>query len=595
MKRIVPVLAGIVLAAAACSGGGQRASDDPGNCTVIDTAVSPEKIELLTDLAKSFNGSSAAQISGGCAFVRVQKKSSGVAAQLLTDDWPDPENNGARPTIWSPAASAWFGIVEQHRAKNNAPSITGPATSFMNTPLVIAMPRKMAEALGWPNTPIGFSDIVALSTNPQGWAAKGHPEWGTFKLGKTNPNYSTSGLHFTLAEYYAATNKTKDLSLEDLSNPTVVEYAKDVESSVVHYGDITMTFLNNWFRNDARGTALQYVSAVAVEEKSVIDYNQGNPDGILDPGEKPRRPKDPLVAIYPREGTLVSDNPLMILNAPWVSAKQKEGAQRFIDYVRQPDNQRKVLRYGFRPGNPAVAVGAPISPENGVDPTQPQNLLELPSAPVEAAVLDEWAQVRKPARVLMVMDVSGSMGDPASAEGFDTKLDLAKRAAVNSLDQFEDFDEVGLRIFSTDINPNQPTDYLDVVPIGAMAQNREVLRRRIDDLYPTRGTPLYTVTGASFTQMQAQYEAQMINAVVLLTDGRNEDPRNQDLNRLLASLRADSEGAAQRPVRVFTIGYGEDVNATELRAISEATNAAYYSATNPATIDAVFESVVSNF
>ena len=54
----------------------------------------------------------------------------------------------------------------------------------------------------------------------------------------------------------------------------------------MHYGDITLTFLNNWYRNDARGTSLTYVSAVAVEEKSVIDYNRGNPDGILDPGER---------------------------------------------------------------------------------------------------------------------------------------------------------------------------------------------------------------------------------------------------------------------------------------------------------------------
>ena len=42
-----------------------------------------------------------------------------------------------------------------------------------------------------------------------------------------------------------------------------------------------MTFLNNWFAADARGTALTYASVVAVEEKSVIDYNLGNPDGVL--------------------------------------------------------------------------------------------------------------------------------------------------------------------------------------------------------------------------------------------------------------------------------------------------------------------------
>src|SRR3954453_20996945 len=111
-----------------------------------------------------------------------------------------------------------------------------------------------------------------------------------------------------------------------------------IESSVVHYGDTTLTFLNNWYRNDARGTALTYVSAVAVEEKSVIDYNRGNPDGITDPGERPKPPKVPLVALYPKEGTLFSDNPFFVLNAPWVSAAERSGAQRFERFVQEPAN-----------------------------------------------------------------------------------------------------------------------------------------------------------------------------------------------------------------------------------------------------------------
>ena len=123
----------------------------------------------------------------------------------------------------------------------------------MLTPLVIAMPQQMAEALGWPDEPIGFADLRELANDPEGWGSVGHPEWGPFRLGKTNPNYSTSGLNFTIAEYYAATGKTSDLTREDLQRPAAVEFATDIESSVVHYGDITMTFLNNWFAADARG------------------------------------------------------------------------------------------------------------------------------------------------------------------------------------------------------------------------------------------------------------------------------------------------------------------------------------------------------
>ena len=48
---------------------------------------------------------------------------------------------------------------------------------------------------------------------------------------------------------------------------------------MVHYGDTTLTFLANMAKADAAGKGLTYVSAVTVEEKSVLDYNQGNPTG----------------------------------------------------------------------------------------------------------------------------------------------------------------------------------------------------------------------------------------------------------------------------------------------------------------------------
>src|SRR5690606_10068169 len=150
--------------------------------------------------------------------------------------------------------------------------------------------------------PIGFADILSLANDPEGWAKFGHPEWGQFRLGKTNPNFSTSGLSALIAQAYAANDKTSGLSIEDLQKPSTVQFAEGVESAVVHYGDITMTFMNNWFRADQRGNPFGYVSAVAVEEKSVIDYNKGNPDGVLQEGEEPRPPRVPLVAIYPEEG-----------------------------------------------------------------------------------------------------------------------------------------------------------------------------------------------------------------------------------------------------------------------------------------------------
>ena len=156
-----------------------------------------------------------------------------------------------------------------------------PAASeaVTSTPLVLAMPEPMAKALGWPDTPIGWSDVLALATDPQGWASKGHPEWGKFTLGKTNPNVSTSGLAATIGTLVAATGTSSDLTQAALQKPEVQQYLKDVETSVIHYGDTTLTYLSNLQRADDAGAALGYLSAAAVEEKSVLDYNAGNPTG----------------------------------------------------------------------------------------------------------------------------------------------------------------------------------------------------------------------------------------------------------------------------------------------------------------------------
>jgi Ca-activated chloride channel family protein len=576
----------------------------PEGCTAVDMAVSPEKVELLTDLARRFNGSPAAKEGNGCAFVRVQRQSSGVAMQLLAEGWPDEAQNGPRPTVWSPASSAWGAILNERLERTGQAPLAAVAVGgapagaaakpFMLTPLVIAMPQPMAEALGWPATPIGYGDILRLAQDPAGWGGRGHPEWGPFRLGKTNPNFSTSALSATIAQYYAATGKNRDLSAEDLARPEVEAFARGVESSVVHYGDITLTFLNNWYRNDARGTALTYASAVAVEEKSVIDYNRGDPDGILGPGERPRPPKIPLVAIYPTEGTLFSDNPFIVLDAPWVSAEARDGARRFEAFVQQPDNQRRVVESGFRPGNPEVGLGEPISKANGVDPDQPQSVLGVPEPSVLDRILALWGEQRKGARVMLVLDVSGSMGDAGDDEGR-TKLELAKEAVISSLDQFKGDDQVGLRIFSTELSATEPMDYVDVVPLGPVSAQKDLLVSKIQALVPTQGTPLYTTTEASYTAMRESFDALRINAVVLLTDGRNEDPRNNDLDKLLTGLRAGSEGESSRPVRVFPIAYGKDADLGVLRRIAEATNAAAYDATDPSTIDKVLTAVVSNF
>ena len=129
--------------------------------------------------------------------------------------------------------------------------------------------------------------------------------------------------------FVAATGTSSDLTLDTLKDPRVREFVAGVEKSVAHYGDTALTFLTNLQRADDAGAALGYVGAVAVEEKSVVDYNEGNPTGDLETKGRHGKPKVPLVAVYPKEGTLNSDNPFAVLHAPWSDAAKQAGAKDY--------------------------------------------------------------------------------------------------------------------------------------------------------------------------------------------------------------------------------------------------------------------------
>jgi Ca-activated chloride channel homolog len=175
-----------------------------------------------------------------------------------------------------------------------------------------------------------------------------------------------------------------------------------------------------------------------------------------------------------------------------------------------------------------------------------------------------------------------------------TRLDLAKEAALDSLADFRDDDEVGLRLFTSGLEGPESDDYVDAVELGPMSENRQPLQRALENLTPMTGTPLYDTVGASYLDLLEGYETDKINAVVVLSDGE-DDGTGSSLAELLEVLGTGAEGATVRDVRVFLIGFGEDADMSTLRRIAEATDAAAYDATDPTSIHKVFQSVVSNF
>jgi Ca-activated chloride channel family protein len=547
-----------------------------GGCIELLVASSQEKSTLMQEAAAAFNNTRPA-VAGRCLDVNVEQVVSGAAEKALEGDWKGQVI--ARPDVWSPAATTWLALLGQQRIDRKLPPLFGPATSLMQSPLAIAMPEPMAKALGWPTQPIGWKTIFDLAQDPRGWARYGRPDWGLFRLGKTNPDLSTSGLNALISTYYAASGKASNLTLADLERPDVSAFVKEVESSVAHYGDTATTFLNN-LRAAQQNSVAPYVSAVAVEEKEVWNYNIGNVTG--DPSRLPTSvvPNPLLAAIYPSDGTLLADHPYVLLNWPatdgQVASAKKAASDKFLEYLLSPRNQETFQAAGFR--NYQGKGGLAISPINDLNPAKP-NIVELPTPDVIAAIQASWATLRKPARVLIVVDVSASAGAGGLAG--------IKSSLAGALRELGPGDQVGLWQAPGATNP-----FDELVPVGALTPTQvSLIDAKIQAMEVVKAqSPLVDLVRSGVTKLRATYDPGRINAVVLLSPGTGAT--STEVEALLQSLR---DQPANQPIHVFTVSYGDHPDTGGNLSRIALNSGGFYNAASPASFHDLMIQVLSNF
>ena len=561
----------------------------------LQVVVSPDQAGVVSQAAAEYERRRPA-VGDRCVDVQVRGTDSVEAAGALSTGW-DESTQGPRPDVWVPASSTWaLQVALRQQAARQEVVIPFDYPKVATTPMVMAMPKPMAEAMGWPRAPMSFRKLLGAVTNPEGWKALGHPEWGAFKLGKTDPNLSTPGLEALIAAVFAATGQTSELSVETLvkQEDTVRRLILGLERAPGQDADTPATFLANLQQADQAGQALQFVSAVPLDEKSVWDYNRGNASGLEESGER-NKPDVPLVAVYPEEGTLEADHPWLVLRAAWVDDAKRQAAAGFLDYLRSEPIQSRFQAAGFRTseGRP----GPQLTEANGLLPDQPARILAPPAPKVVAATLQSWNAARKRSNVLAVYDVSGSMKEEVPGTGR-TKIDIVKQAAGQALALFAPETNLGTWLFSTNLAGNK--DWVESVPIGPTnaklpngKSRREVLAEALARLQATDGdTGLYDTTLAAFHALQRSYAPQRINIVVLLTDGINDDPGG-GISRAELLRRLKTEQDKDRPVRIITIAYGANADAASLKLISDATGGLAYVSRDPRDILRVFTDAIT--
>jgi Ca-activated chloride channel homolog len=552
---VVAVVAAVMLSSGGSKKPGTTSSTStsatgkaPAGSLKITFAYSPEKEVLALPLIKQFNAQHV-KVNGRPVFVDAQNVSSGDAETKIA-------KGQLKPTAWSPASSLWGRLLNFEADKDY---VAQQNPSLARTPLVIAMWEPMARALGWPKKPIGWAEVLKLATSRGGWADYGHPEYGRFKLGHTNPDFSTSGLSAVAAEYYAATGKREGLTPKDIADPAVRDRIKKIEQSIVHYGDTTL-----FFSDQLKEHGPAYASAVAMEEATLVAFNKG-------------RKGTKLVAIYPKEGTFFSDNPYLILHAPWVTPDQQQAALKLEQYLKSNITARTALDAGFRPGDENARASTPIDAAHGADPGEPKTTLSLPEPRVLAGIKRAWRADRKAANVMLVVDTSGSMGD-------ENKIDQAKAGLRVFFRELSPRDRIGMSSFNSKVFPE--------APIAPVATNLGLLKQRVAGLLPEGQTAVFDATNAGYDAVRALHDDSRINAVVVLTDGE-DNQSHVSLPSLVGKLRAQN-GSEQAVVRVFTIAYGQEADRDKLAQIAKASGGEEFTG-DPAQIEAVYRTISSFF
>lgn len=477
-----------------------------------------------------------------------------------------------KPDIWSPAGRVWLNLLNtKWQQKYGADIISTGGTDtppLVNSPVVIAMWKSEAQALGWPTTPIGWAEIAKLST--QGWSAFGHPElqqrFGNFKFGHTRPDLSNSGLDGVIGEYYAGANEQRTLTLDDVNNNQAKEFVSNVESSIIYYGDNSNNNSTGFFATKMFCSGPTYLSAAVLYESSVIEGNQGK---VLDSNNKPCQLPEPVVAIYPKEGTFFSDHPFVIPQASWVTPSIKAAALVFRNFLLAPAQQQKALQYGFRPGILGMSIDSIINSANGADARQPQATLVLPPGNVIEQVLSSWENQRRKVDVMLILDRSGSMNDNG-------KIGSAKQGLVEFATLLGDLDGLGLTTFSADITV--------LTDVSALGPKRQQVLNLINGISASGNTRLFDTIDQGYKALASQ-PSRHIKVIVVLTDGM-DDASQLSEQQLLQDVSAKGNDAGSS-IKVFTIAYGSDADVGVLTGIANASGGQEYAGT-PQNIKQVY-------
>jgi Ca-activated chloride channel family protein len=417
------------------------------------------------------------------------------------------------------ASNRYASLVPAVKARIHASERT------MLTPVVLGLKQSRARELGWENNPsLTWKDIASAAVA------------GKFTFGMTSPATSNSGFSGLLGLAAALSGKGDALEEKDIDAKRLAAFFKAQRMTAGSSGWLAEAYVKDQGKVDGM---INYAS-------TMLALNRG---ATL---------REPLVLIYPQDGIVTADYPLMLINPARRAAYDK-----VVAYVRGPQFQKAMSEQTLR---------RPVNPDVAQAPLPAQALVEL-SFPAKLAVVDAILaafdnQVRLPTDSTFVLDQSGSMNDG--------RIDQLKKAmlGLSGVDttvsgrfaRFRNRERVFLVPFST---APEATERFDMGKSDSENQvTLALLSKRVGRLQPDGGTAIYDSLIQAYQEalVRRRADPERFYSIVVMTDGVNtQGASSYDFVRWHAALPA-----AERDLRVFPVVFGE-ADAAELQHVAELT------------------------
>ena len=406
---------------------------------------------------------------------------------------------------------------------------------IMLSPVILGVKRSKAEALGWDRNDPTWKEIADAASS------------GKFTFGMTNPTSSNTGFTAVIGIAAALASNPDALTVADVSNPALKGFFQGQR----------MTAGSSGWLADAYAADASKVDGIINYESVILSLNA---NGKL---------SEPLVPVYPKEGIITADYPLMLLN----------GAKR-ADYDRLIAHLRSTA---FQTALSAATLRRPVNAEATAAATIPERtLIELPfpgQPQVINGLLDVFlADVRVPSTSRYVLDLSGSMNEEGRIDQLKSAMNALAGGDPGSLSsryaRFQNRERIGVIPFNSE--PMQTLLFDMGTTSAENGVTLESIKTEVGRMQSDGGTAIYDSVQRALIELESEKridKTPRYYTVVLMTDGENT--QGMSLRELLRWR--ESQGDAVKSIRVFPIVFG-NADADEMNALAEATGGKAFNA-----------------